>query len=791
MRRITGLLALPTAYPRRRSLWLGLVALLCGLVGIVWLRQSATAPGLPASPPRLYTELTPGATASMDSPIFVYSPGWQVDPRGADPSEPADPWREPAGSVEFDFQGNSLWLLLATGDYWGYLYVTIDGQPVNRLPVIAGNRNSLGQPAGYRTFYAPERQTPTGPGEQWIEVHRSSAVPAELQRVRVEVWRSWGQRPLRGVAVSNAPPLPIWPASLLLLFAFGCVTVTALPAMRPTPLPPVDQHRPSLPVTAPAMIVAAEKFALPLAVAGLLLVAIAVVWAHWWLTLAGLALLGLAALARPALWVAALLFALPFYYRFPLAILPGRALGLIDIALLGGLGLVFLRWLLVRFHPVHATHWRLEIGNWRWRINHSALCTLYSALIFWSLFSTLAADHFGVALREWRVVFLAAGLFALLLCWAIPTTLALHSDHWLLIYAWLAGATVVALVALWQYTTGADLIAAEGVWRVRAFYGSPNNLALYLERTLAVCLGLALFARQHRQRWMMGGLAAMQGAALLLTFSKGALLLGLPTMLATLWLGGLVVLQQQGRSRRPLWWIAGMAGLAVLALLPFLGAERFQRLLDFSQGTGFLRLHLWRSAGQMALDHPLLGVGPDNFLYVYRSSYILPAAWQEPNLNHPHNWLLDWWTRLGLPGLLWAILFFGLIIVRLWRNLRQAPAAALYLGLLAATTAALAHGLIDASYALPDLMLVWVLLAYFPCLQKPTRNGNASEQAKHEEDHQHHQNHNSDKLSQAVSSIWGLRLQLLLHWVPPLKTTLNHTPFWCSRWRRCHSGIYR
>lgn len=52
----------------------------------------------------------------------------------------------------------------------------------------------------------------------------------------------------------------------------------------------------------------------------------------------------------------------------------------------------------------------------------------------------------------------------------------------------------------------------------------------------------------------------------------------------------------------------------------------------------------------MALDHPLLGVGPDNFLYAYRSGYLLPSAWQEPNLNHPHTLLLDWWTRLGIPG---------------------------------------------------------------------------------------------------------------------------------------------
>jgi O-antigen ligase len=154
-----------------------------------------------------------------------------------------------------------------------------------------------------------------------------------------------------------------------------------------------------------------------------------------------------------------------------------------------------------------------------------------------------------------------------------------------------------------------------------------------------------------------------------------------------------------------------MVGVVVLvALTPFWATERFQRLLDFQQGTGFLRLNLWRSAWQMALDHPLVGVGPDNFLYAYRSHYLLPAAWQEPNLNHPHNWLLDWWTRLGLPGFALGLTAWGLIIGRVWHDIRRGADPVLSLALLAAVAAALAHGLIDASYALPDLMAVWVLI---------------------------------------------------------------------------------
>jgi O-antigen ligase len=249
---------------------------------------------------------------------------------------------------------------------------------------------------------------------------------------------------------------------------------------------------------------------------------------------------------------------------------------------------------------------------------------------------------------------------------------------------------------------------------VQALYDSANNLALYLDRTLAVSLALLLFAQGRQERLWWALLVAPQGIAWLLTFSKGSLFLAAPAMLLVLGGGGFWLLRRQGRRVTPLVALGALLVLGALVLMPFIGAERFQRLLDFEQGTGFLRVQLWRSAWQMALDHPLLGVGPDQFLYHYRSGYLLPEAWQEPNLNHPHNLLLDWWTRLGAPGLVLGIGWLTAGVASIVRWLRahsmRSQHAALALGCLAAAAAGLAHGLIDVSYALPELMLVWVLL---------------------------------------------------------------------------------
>lgn len=228
---------------------------------------------------------------------------------------------------------------------------------------------------------------------------------------------------------------------------------------------------------------------------------------------------------------------------------------------------------------------------------------------------------------------------------------------------------------------------------------------------MAPLLAVALFSRHAQWRWLSGVGTVLVGSALLLTFSKGVLLFGLPALLVVLWGGGLVLLRQRGQSTRGAsgaGWHSGV--LTLVWLIPFLGTERFQRLLDFGGGTGFVRLQLWRSTWQMALDHPLFCVGPDNFLLCLPEFLSVTNPLGQLNLNHPHNWPLDWWTRLGMPGLVLAILWFGTLLCQQWRNVRANHQAVLNLGLLGAGVAALAHGLIDASYALPDLMLIWMVL---------------------------------------------------------------------------------
>jgi O-antigen ligase len=159
--------------------------------------------------------------------------------------------------------------------------------------------------------------------------------------------------------------------------------------------------------------------------------------------------------------------------------------------------------------------------------------------------------------------------------------------------------------------------------------------------------------------------------------------------------------------------MVGVLVVLVVVLLLLLGGGRLASLLDTTTGTTFFRLQLWRSSIAMIRDHPVLGVGLDNFLYAYRTHYVLPTAWEEFNLSHPHNVVLDFWLRLGLPGLLvflWLLTAFFQHSWGIYKLLPEGSRRALVLGLMAGMVNLVAHGLVDNAFFLVDLAFAFMLM---------------------------------------------------------------------------------
>jgi O-antigen ligase len=217
-------------------------------------------------------------------------------------------------------------------------------------------------------------------------------------------------------------------------------------------------------------------------------------------------------------------------------------------------------------------------------------------------------------------------------------------------------AAPLAGFALRQFGTGQFAEASGSVKRIVGFESAltqnPNDLALMLNLILPLTLALALSERRPLRRLLLLGGAALDAAAVILTFSRAGFLCLLTT--GAIYFARLV--RRPGR-------VGAIAVLLIgLTALPFLPAgygARLGTIFDLgSDPTGSAqerRTDTLAAIGFVA-RHPVLGAGIG--MNILALNEMRGAHWRMV-----HNVYLEYAVDLGLPGL---ALFVALLLTA-WR----------------------------------------------------------------------------------------------------------------------------
>ena len=654
---------------------------------------------------------------------------WEFSPEfGADSSEPIND--QLGDKVTFTFWGTDLGLRVRRANYRARLYVTIDGEPANGLPRDEFGTNLI------LTAPSPEID------EIVVEPVATNLTPG-IHTAEVVASRGWDQWALHGFSVGYQPAQNqfISPLNLIgfLLLGLGLFFTFQIEWRQMRPpfgnwFEQLATHKQVLLVGITAVVVSLSG------------------WLTWGEQASGIyRRLGDTSQITLTAAAATLFYVTPTLYIYTIAL--GALFLLIYFRPSWGLALVALCF------PLYVPPLTKPILNFRFSPTEIFMLLTFTAVILrtytqklqqvkkqqrplfskpallgvdWAvlLFTAVATlslfftDRLDVATNEWRVVIIEPVLFYSAMRLIKPT----KQELWFIFEAFLCGGFIVAGYGLWQYISGSnELITAEGgLLRIRSFYGSPNNVGLYLGRILPILAALILLGPSSlkRRKWVYGALFSLMAVVLLLTFSRGAIILGVPAAFV------FIFWQWQRQNGRLTWpWIIVGGITAVLGLIILLQVPQLAGRFNLRGQTSFFRLALWQASWQMFLDHPWLGVGLDNFLYAYRSEYILNAAWQEPDLNHPHNIFLDFATRLGLLGMLAGGLLFFYLARYLKKGIQTLKGKhfALLIGMAGALIDIMLHGLVDHSFFLVDLAFIfmWLLatavsLGIFGIINKPS-----------------------------------------------------------------------
>ncbi len=176
-------------------------------------------------------------------------------------------------------------------------------------------------------------------------------------------------------------------------------------------------------------------------------------------------------------------------------------------------------------------------------------------------------------------------------------------------------------------------------------------------------------------------------------------------------LGGAVLLGLLlGRKAWSVWWrwslcvLGGVGlGMALLHWLPRLLGVPSERLLlvrPITPSSESARLDLWSRALHMAMEHPVLGVGPMHF-----------ANHPNPIATHPHNVYAQLAAEWGLPLALGVVCGAVYAVWTMAQRLRQLPAnhPALYPGMVLwwGCASVMLDGLFSGNFVMP-MSQVWI-----------------------------------------------------------------------------------
>ncbi len=261
------------------------------------------------------------------------------------------------------------------------------------------------------------------------------------------------------------------------------------------------------------------------------------------------------------------------------------------------------------------------------------------AFVVWAFASTVwALDEGGAASSAFRLaqmIFLVFVVFS-----AIRTTAHLR---WLM-WAFVAGIVLTALVGIASGTA-----FRGGSARFRGDFGNPNNLAAVELPALAFVAFLLVASRRPLERWILLWCGAILIATLFLTESRGGLV-GLAAMAA-------VALLFSG-SLRPravaLILVVGVGAVVYFGAIAPQAAR--ERVTDYSSASSTGRADLWNVALEISGDHPILGVGADNFTDAAQGYLSRDLNVRRPDffLDRPqpvHNTYLSVLAELGAVGL--------------------------------------------------------------------------------------------------------------------------------------------
>ncbi|NOY60387.1 MAG: O-antigen ligase family protein [Calditrichaeota bacterium] len=341
------------------------------------------------------------------------------------------------------------------------------------------------------------------------------------------------------------------------------------------------------------------------------------------------------------------------------------------------------------------------------------------AIIAISIFSLLQAKDV-----QWGLFDIISFTKAFLFFFFLANNIKNKDDLTLVLKAFFLGLVIQAVIVGLQYYKGTNLgllglgepsqilefeMKAADVARPGGTIGHCNHLARYIGFILPISIILALVSVSSKSMSRLAAFVSMAGIlALIYTLTRSSwigLLLSIAVMIPFMFKYRLMSLRTIGKF--------ALGSMVLLILLSAYGNVIWDRLISNDMGSAKTRLTTAQVALHVIADHPILGVGINNY------GSILEKYWSSKDsftrIAAVHNTYLLYAAELGLVGFgayLWLLTAFFVRIKKAMKS-RSKYLSAIAVGVMGSFAGYLLTALSDKSYkeSFSLLIVFWSLMA--------------------------------------------------------------------------------
>ncbi len=228
--------------------------------------------------------------------------------------------------------------------------------------------------------------------------------------------------------------------------------------------------------------------------------------------------------------------------------------------------------------------------------------------------------------------------------------------------------------------------------RVQGTLGHPNSFSIYVLTGLPFLLAWIFISKKISVKLICGAIFCMGAISLIFSLSRsswiGFLVISLMGLMAA-------VYKKRIRTRYAV--LLFLLAILVMGGVVFFGPDIILlRLTSSDQGSAYGRITLAQTAIKMIMDHPLLGVGINNYIVAMHHYDPYDFTVIGPTLVHDVYLLIT--AETGLLGGITFILFLAAVLLNCWKifvRSKEDTLVVLSIGLFSAIIAIAIHGLVD------------------------------------------------------------------------------------------------